>query len=118
MPDVLIYEYNVSCFHLNINCIDSNNAKCRNPNVILKTKIERNGNAYISSNLIKTEKTTYKDLNHTINYSTLSLNGDIEVNPWLRAHDIVHVFKFYRKLKCYVYMVKYVGFLCARKRCK
>jgi hypothetical protein len=73
-------ELNASCFNLNVNCIDFN-TKCLDLNVILKTKIERNSNAYINYNLTKTKKATYKDLNHRVNYCKLSLSGDIEVNP-------------------------------------
>ena len=69
-------DLNASCFDLNVNYIDFN-AKCLDLNVILKTKIKRNCN----SNPIKTEKATYKDLNHRIKYCKLSLSGDIEVNP-------------------------------------
>ena len=73
-------DLNASCFNLNVNCIDFN-TKCLYLNVILKTKIERNSNAYNNSNQTKTKKATYKDLNHRINYCKLSLSGDIEVNP-------------------------------------
>jgi hypothetical protein len=73
-------DLNASCFNLIVNCIDFN-TKCLYLNVILKTKIERNSNTYINSNLTKMKKATYKDLNRRINYCKLSLSGDIEVNP-------------------------------------